>query len=153
MLLGVDAFASLLIVCVLVGITPSAFPVIVARDVYALSSSVLSIVFSVFTASLAIILASPDDKFVRFLEDEGFYQEILWGFLLTLGALFVALVYSIGAFSWSSYQLESKVLHQHRVGVLACGGLVSYALGSTFTSALSAIRYARTRAKYLRAVA
>jgi len=153
MLLGADGFVTLLLIILLLGITPTAFPVTAAKDIYSLSSSVLSIVFSVFTASLAIILSSPDDKFVRFLEAEGFYQDILWGFVITLAALFVALVYSIAAFSWTSYQLGNKVPHQHRVGIIVCAALLCYALGATLTSALSAIRYARTRAQFLRAVA
>jgi hypothetical protein len=150
MVLGIDAFMSLIVVCGLIALTPTWFPVVVAKDVYGLSSSVLSIVFSVFTAALAIIISSPDDKFVRFLDAEGFYRDLLWGFTLTLGALFVALVFSIAAFSWTSYQLAAKTSHQHHVGVIACGGLLTYALGATLTSTLSAIRYARTRAAFLR---
>lgn len=152
MLLGADGFVTLALIILLVSVTPAAFPVVVAKDIYSLSSAVLSIVFSVFTASLAIILSSPDDKFVQFLEAEGFYRDILWGFVVTLASLFVALVYSIAAFSWTAYQHSSKIAHQHRIGVIACAALLCYALGATLTSALAAIRYARTRAQFLRAV-
>lgn len=150
MLLGVDAIFALLLACALLAVTQVYVPVSPARDFYSVSASVLSIVFSVFTASLAVIVASPDDRFVRFLENEGFYGDILFGFQVTLGALFLALVYSIVAYTWSSFQLEQRVTRQHRYGFIAGSALLAYSLGATLTSAYSAIRYAQTKARFLK---
>lgn len=150
MLLGVDAFATLVLLCSLVAVLPAGVPVMVAKEFYGLSASVLSIVFSVFTASLAIIISSPDDKFVQYLETEGLYQDILFGFKLTLLALFVALIYAILAFAWTVYQSEAKVHLQNRWGLMVAALLLAYALGATLTSTLAAIRHARSRADYLR---
>lgn len=152
MLLGVDAIFALLVACALLAVTSDYMPVNPARDFYSVSASVLSIVFSVFTASLAVIVASPDDRFVRFLENEGFYGDILFGFQATLGALFFALVYSIVAYTLSTFQLEMKVTRQHRSGFIVGAALLAYALGATLTSAYSAIRYAQTKASFLRKV-
>lgn len=150
MLLGIDAFVSLILVVILVAFVPRSFPLVVARDFYALGASVLSIVFSVFTASLAIIISSPDDKFVQFLEAEDLYADILFGFKFTLLALFVALVYCIAAFGWTSYQNAQDITVQHSAGFITGSALICYALAATLTSSIAAIRHARARADYLR---
>src|ERR1041384_3873475 len=66
-----------------------------ARDLYGVGISVLSIVFSIFVAALAIIMSASDDEFLKFLESDGLYTLLLWGFKFTLFLLFVALMYSL----------------------------------------------------------
>lgn len=151
MLLGVDAFAAIALACILIAFLPPALPVVVAKEFYGLSASVLSIVFSIFTASLAIIISSPDDKFAQFLEAENLLDDILFGFKATLIALFVALVYAISAFVWTVFQIETKVHRQDRWGLLVGAFLLAYSLGATLSSTLAAILHARKRAEFLRA--
>jgi hypothetical protein len=150
MLAGVDVIGALLVLVVLFATLPTYVPVQLAKEFFGLSASVLSIVFSVFTAALAVIISSPDDKFVRWLESEGIYRDILFGFKFTLLALFTALVASIGAFSWTVLQIEAGVLVQHRSGLLIGASLLTYALVATLLSTLAAIRHAHSRADFLR---
>lgn len=150
MLLGLDVIAALVVLCVLFATLPTFVPVRLAKEFFGVSASVLSIVFSVFTAALAVIISSPDDKFVRWLESEGIYRDILFGFKFTLLSLFTALVSSIAAFSWTVFQIEAGVRAQHRAGLLIGAALLTYALVATLLSTLAAIRHARTRADFLR---
>ena len=48
-----------------------------AKDIYSIGISVLSIVFSVYFAALAIIISASDDDFVAFLEETGDYSASL----------------------------------------------------------------------------
>ncbi|MCC6317345.1 MAG: hypothetical protein IT361_06585 [Gemmatimonadaceae bacterium] len=150
MLIGIDVIAALIVLAVLLASLPTFVPVQVAKEFFGVSASVLSIVFSVFTAALAVIISSPDDKFVRWLESEGIYRDILFGFKSTLLALFTALVSSIGAFSWTVFQIEAGVRLQHRSGLLIGSTLLAYALVATLLSTLAAIRHAHARADFLR---
>lgn len=150
MLLGLDAFATLILVAFLIAVVPRTVPLGMVHDLYGLAASVLSIVFSVFTASLAIIISSPDDKFVQFLESEGLYSDILFGFKFTLYALFAALVYSLAAYALSAYQLGAGHALQHRAGLITGAALLTYSLAATLSSSLAAIRHARARAEFLR---
>lgn len=152
MLLGADLVFALAVACVLLSVTPTSVRVGPARDFYSVCASVLSIVFSVFTASLAVIVASPDDKFVRFLEKEGLYGDLLFGFRVTLGALFFALVYSIVAYAWSAFQFDAQVPRQHRFGLIVGASLLAYSLGATLSSAYSAIKYAEKKAEFLQRI-
>jgi len=63
---------------------PCALPIDFAKDIYNVGISVLSIVFSVFFAALAIIMASSDDDFVRFLEKDGDYTLLINTFQVSL---------------------------------------------------------------------
>lgn len=150
MLLGVDVVVALLVLALLLGTLPTQVSVQLAKEFFAISASVLSIVFSVFTAALAVIISSPDDKFVRWLESEGIYRDILFGFKFTLLALFLALVFSIAAFAWTVFRIESGVLTQHRWTLVSGAAALAYALVATLSSTLAAIRHAHARADFLR---
>jgi hypothetical protein len=150
MLAGIDTIAALVVLAALFAMLPTFLPVQLAKEFFGVSASVLSIVFSVFTAALAVIISSPDDKFVRWLESEGIYRDILFGFKFTLLALFGALLYSIGAFSWTVFQAEAGVKLQHRSGMIIGASLLTYALVATLLSTLAAIRHAHSRADFLR---
>jgi hypothetical protein len=119
------------------------------KDIYGIGISVLSIIFSVYFAALAIIISSSDDSFVRFLENEGFYQEIVFTFEFTLGSLFVALSYSIVIYIATSNWIFLKIEIQPIWCFLFFTFLFSYSLIATGQSALDAIKYAKFRSKYL----
>jgi len=119
------------------------------KDIYGIGISVLSIIFSVYFAALAIIISSSDDSFVRFLEKEGFYQEIVSMFEFTLGSLFVALSYSIVIYITTSNWIIMKIEIQPFWCFLFFIFLFSYSLIATGQSALDAIKYAKFRSKYL----
>jgi len=120
------------------------------KDIYGIGISVLSIIFSVYFAALAIIISSGDDGFVMFLEEEGFYQKILFTFEFTLGSLFIALAYSIILYIVTVNWISLKIEAQPVLGFIFFILLFSYSLIATGLSALDAIKYAKYRSKYLK---
>src|SRR5205807_1174381 len=66
------------------------------KDLYGVGISVLSIVFPVFFAALAVMMASSDDEFVKFLEEQGHYKRLIASMRFTLVVLFLALVAALG---------------------------------------------------------
>ena len=126
-----------------------------AKDVYGVGISVLSIVFSVYFAALALIITSGDDDFVHFLEEDGDYTGIIDTFKFSLLVLFCALIYSIFIYTFTSYQVYQSALQQIEtyqsemflwVFVLS----FSYGLFAALKSTLDSITYALFRVKFLR---
>jgi hypothetical protein len=120
-----------------------------AKDLYAIGISVLSIVFSVFFAALAIIISSSDDDFVRFLEEDGGYTHLVATFRWTLAALFTALIYSLGAYGLTARGALVDKSTQPKHWVLIFGFLFSYSLLATYLSTRDAIAYAQRRTRFL----
>lgn len=116
---------------------------------YEIGISVLSIVFSVFFAALAIIISSSDDDFVNFLEEEGDYTAIIQTFKFSLLLLFIALVYSIILTLITSYWLNNEHKNQQYYFIVIFTFLFSWSLFATLNSALDAIKYSTYRTQYL----
>ena len=68
-----DFIFSTIIVGILIILLPTYISAQFAQDVYSMAITILSIIFSVFFAALAIIISTSEDDFVRFLEDDGIY--------------------------------------------------------------------------------
>lgn len=120
-----------------------------AKNLYDIGISVLSIVFSVFFAALAIIISSSDDDFVRFLEQQGDYTAIIDTFKFSLFLLFVALVYSIILSIITSFWTNEKNINQQFHFVVVFIFLFFYGLFATFNSTFDAIKYSKYRTDYL----
>ncbi len=144
-----DFIAALLVALALAFVLPARVNIAVTKDLYAVGISVLSIVFSVFFAALAIIISASDNDFVVFLEQEGDYTAIIQTFKVSLLALFIALIYSLLLYAMSSASVAASASHQHVAWLVLFAFLFLYGLFSAFNSALDAIRYARTRASFL----
>lgn len=120
-------------------------------QLYNIGVSVLSIVFSVFFASLAVIIAAPSDDFVKFFNANGAYNNLLKIFKYTLMMLFLGLFYSIAGFIISSYFVEeySEKLFQNKAFVCGFVFIFSYSLFCSFNSAKDAILYSLYRNRFL----
>src|SRR5690625_4741347 len=72
--------------------------------------TVFSVIFPLFFTAFSIIIASSDDKFSKFLQKKGFYQEIIKTFKFTLFIIFIAFIYSIILYSTINvlYELLNK---------------------------------------------
>jgi len=121
----------------------------VAIEVYQLCVNVLAIVFSVYFAALAIVIASPDDDFVRFLEEKGDFTRIVWSLQFCLKLLFAALATSLILF----VRMVVSGGREEAVGefgwlLAAQCGLTAYALLATHLSARDCITFAHRRAAY-----
>lgn len=121
-----------------------------AKDLYSVGISVLSIVFSVYFAALAIIMSSSDDDFIHFLEEKGHYTIIIQSFEFSLAILFVALIYSIGLYAFSSYWLSKQWPNQEAWYVVSFAFLFFWGMLTAASSTLNAITYSKHRTKFLR---
>lgn len=152
MLAGWDLIAAVVVALVVATCSPRWVPASLCKDLYLLGTSVLSIIFSVYIAALAIVISSADDAFVKFLEEDGSFSDLLWGFETTLVLLFLALVFSVVAYSLTSVQIARDLPLQHLSGIVVFVFLFAYSLGATLASTLTSITYARRRAAFLKAV-
>ncbi|MGE5552808.1 MAG: hypothetical protein ACM3XZ_02655 [Betaproteobacteria bacterium] len=146
-----DTIAALIGAAVVHAALPESLPGAFVKDVYGAALSMLSIMFSVFFAALAIIISSGDNDFIRFLEDEGHYTAILATFRVTLGALFVALVASLILFADVSFRLATNPGYCQDKAVLALYALpTTYALVAAVLSVWDAMKYAHFRTQFTR---
>jgi|SRR5581483_1781826 len=120
-----------------------------AKDVYAVGISVLSIIFSVFFAALAIIMAASDDEFLQFLNERGDYSALISTFRFTLGTLFLALIWSLGVFAYTSFREATSINFQNKWFLVVFGFLFLYALLAAAGSAMDAISYSKFRSEFL----
>ena len=131
-------------------LAPQKILVVFAKDVLSVSISVLAIIFSVFFAALAVLITAGDNEFVRFLEEDGSYSQIVWTFKVTLILLFTALLASIILYIVVlPYAALSSGYFVPKWLVTIYLFLSSYALFATGISALDAVKYAEFRARFL----
>jgi len=119
------------------------------KELYNVGISVLSIVFSVYFAALAIIISSSDDEFVRFLEEVGDYSKLIATFRYTLALLFVSLMYSIALYSITSVWINDQILEQPNWFLLIFAFLFPYSLFGAVSVTVDAIQYAKYRSEFL----
>ena len=122
----------------------------IATKLYEIGISVLSIVFSVFFAALAIIITSPDDDFVKFLEEKEDYTGLVDTFKFSLFSLFVALCYSIILTAITANWISQKHINQQVIFILVYIFLFSYSLLAALISANDAIQFAKYRTVFLK---
>jgi hypothetical protein len=119
---------------------------------YNIGITVLSIIFSLFFAALAIIMTSSDNDFIEFLEEENDFTALLETFKITLLMLFISLIYSIVLYVTSDYfaKTNDDQFQQHKIFFLLFEFLFSYSLLSTSLSVKDTIKFSDIRAKYLK---
>ncbi|MGK9477905.1 hypothetical protein [Melioribacter sp. OK-6-Me] len=145
-----DLIVALALSVLLFALIPSTISNEFAVKLYDIGISVLSIVFSVFFAAMAIIISASDDDFVRFLDEEGDYTAIIGTFKFSLMILFVALIYSIILSASTSYMLSLGDKDQCKIFIVLFTLLFSYGLFATLNSTYDAIKYAQYRTKFLK---
>ena len=127
-----------------------------ALSFYNIGISVLSIVFSVFFAALAIIVSASDNDFIDFMEEDGSFSTLIWTYKFTLFALFVSLVYSIVLYVSTNYYLdgvriqENEFWTQHSVFFLIFELLFIYSLVSTVMGVKNSILFTEYRLRFLK---
>ncbi|MBM7855043.1 hypothetical protein JOC37_001426 [Desulfohalotomaculum tongense] len=127
---------------------PSSVAGTFAKDIYGIAIPVLSIVFSVYFAALAIIISSGDNDFISFLEEDGSYTEIINSFKYSLIITLISLVFSILLFGFTSYKLILSILSQNKNLFAVFVFLFSYSLFTVFNSSMDAITYVKYRIKF-----
>jgi len=119
---------------------------------YNIGITVLSIVFSLFFAALAIIMTSSDNDFIEFLELDGTFSALLTTFKFTLTVLFISLVYSIILYVSSDYfaKYHDENFLQHKIFFLVFEFIFSYSLLATGFSIKDTIIFSDKRAQFLK---
>ncbi|MFN2303448.1 MAG: hypothetical protein ACK2TV_06920 [Anaerolineales bacterium] len=149
-----DFLTALLIIVVFALIVPVTLPVGIAREIFSVSVSVLSIVFSIFFAALAVVMTAGDNQFVGFLKRYELYEPILWSYRLTLLLLFFSLLLSLILYI-AILPMSANVMLQEPDPaypswiLLIFGFFAFWSLFATANAALDAIRYAQYRASYM----
>ena len=149
-LIAPDIVASLLIALLVIKISPGTISNEFSRDIYNVGITVLSIVFSVFFAALAIIISSGDDEFVDFLEQDGNYTKLISNFRFSLSVLLFALVYSLILYTITTVWLYNKIVEQSEYLFTFFVFVSTYGLLATFAVTNDAINYALYRTRFLR---
>jgi hypothetical protein len=121
-----------------------------AKDLYGVGISVLSIVFAVYFAAFAIIMASPDNEFICFMEETGDFSRLLSSLRWTQGALFLALIVSLVLYGWTASEVSAKIDVQARCWVIFFVFMFFYALFSAAAAAHDAVQFSRFRAKFIK---
>lgn len=130
-------------------LAPEWVPNNLVKELYGTGISVLSILFSVFFAALAIIMSSSDDDFVAFLEEDRSYTRLVSTFRFTLILLFAALFVALFLYAYTSIRLEGHVSQQSRWWSCAFGALFVYALLAAFSASLDSVMYSQYRSRFI----
>jgi len=130
-------------------LVPKWVPNGLVKDFYATGIAVLSILFSVFFAALAIIMSSSDDDFVAFLEEDKSYTRIVGTFRFTLILLFAALLFALFLYAYTCVRLQAAVGYQSRWLSLIFGFLFLYALLAAFAASLDSVAYSGYRSRFI----
>ncbi|MGO8717588.1 MAG: hypothetical protein ACLQMO_00035 [Acidobacteriaceae bacterium] len=128
---------------------PRTVPMAMAKDFYSVGVSVLSIVFSVFFAALAIIMSAGDNDFVAFLHEDGSYSQIVWSFRFTVSALFLSLVVALTEYAYVGFRMAHKAEWHSKWFLVVFVACFSYSLLAVALSVHDAIKYSSVRVRYL----
>ena len=147
-----DLYAGGAIILVISFLLPNKIALEVAKEIFLVSISALSIIFSVFFAALTVLISAGENEFVRFLEEEGTFKKIIWAFKATLALLFISLLASIILFIIVlNFVPYSDAYHFPKWGLMFYAFFAIYALLAAINSSFDAIKYSELRAKYIEA--
>lgn len=121
-------------------------------EVYGVGISVLSIIFSLFFAALAILMSSSDNDFIVFLEEENDYSDLLSSFKFTVMLLFLSLVYGLILYIGTYYYIiqKAKSYDQHISLLVIFIFLFSYSLLASIFSVNDSLKFSEFRARFLK---
>jgi hypothetical protein len=149
--ISLDFIASLAIAVAIAIFVPEKLKLEFTKDIFEVAIAVLSIVFSVYFAALAVVITSGDNEFIDFLEEEGAYSHIIWTFKITLLLLFVALMISILLFvivlPFADFEIAKMWFPNWGLALYALIAL--WSLFAAAMATLDAITYAEYRARFI----
>ncbi|MEO4005054.1 hypothetical protein [Flavobacterium sp. CAU 1735] len=124
-----------------------------ALSFYNVAMTVLSIIFSLFFTAMAILISSPDNDFIEFLEEKNTFTELLWSFKFTLFILFASLVLSIILYTGTSFWLETNyrdVWLQKSILILTLEFCFLYGILATWFCIIDTIKFSKYRTLFLK---
>jgi uncharacterized protein YacL len=144
-----DIWLALLVTITVAVLLPGQIKSNFAKEAYFVGLSVLAIIFSIFFASLAIIMSSSHDDFVSFLEEKKQYTAIIATFRYTLVLLFIALLISIIFYIYTSYLVSQGNQYQSKWWFVCFSFVALYALLAVVMSTGDTISYSKYRARFV----
>ncbi len=128
------------------------FPDTIKNDfcssIYGTAIAVLSIIFSIFFASLAVLMSFQDNEFIAFIErPQRIFSRLLQYFKITLGALFVSLVYTIFVYIYSTYHKDNSLNSKSLFCIFIF--LFAYSLFATGLSIIVTLKLTTGRATFI----
>ena len=149
-----DTAISLLLSVIMCFVLPTYIKADFALSFYNIGITVLSIIFSLFFAALAIIMSSTDNDFIDFLEDENdkAFTGLMETFKVVLIALFVSLMYSIVLYTTTDYYIKlhsAEIAKQTKSLFIIFQFLFTYSLIATALSISDTLKFTSVRTKFL----
>lgn len=121
----------------------------IAKNIYDTGISVLSIIFSVYFATLSIVISSSDNSFIRFLEQENYlYSELLNLYKFSLLVIFISLVFSLISYGITLY-LEQIDCSYPKCLFIFFIFFFTWSLLSSLSIGLITLKYAKKRGNFL----
>jgi hypothetical protein len=144
-----DLWVAVIITTLLALSLPSEIRASFAKDLYGIGISVLSIVFSVSFAGMAVIMSATHDEFIVYLQEKQRFTQILNTFKFTLTILFLALVVAITAYAITAYRTVTGLEMQSRIWILIFSFLFIYSLAAALLASLDSVKFSTYRCLYL----
>ncbi len=150
-LFSVDLFISILISVVSFFILENEYPICIIGDIAEVCISVFSIIFAIYFAGLSLLITGSDNEFIKFLEEENQFTELLWTYKVTILILFVSLLNSLGFYILISLNKASEVeLVIPRWAFIIFLFITSYGLLAALYSIFDALKFSHYRAIFLK---
>lgn len=120
-----------------------------ALGIYSVGVTTISLIFSIYFASIAFIFASGDEEFIRFLEENDSYTQLVSTYKYTLFILFITLIISLILLVLNNF-IDAKIVAPiNSKYIFALYFSISvYSLICVFNSALDSLNYAKYRVKH-----
>jgi hypothetical protein len=150
-ILSWDFVVSIVGALVVATILPDMIETEFSASFYMVGITVLSIIFSLFFAALAILMSSTDNDFIIYLEEKKQFTRLMASFKFTLALLFASLIYSIILYVVSDYDIKKSHIPKEQSKWFFCGFvfLFSYGLLATAFSIKDTISFTHFRTKFL----
>lgn len=133
---------------------PDPSTVTMAKELFSIAVTVLALVFPLYFAGAAIVIAAGDNQFVAFLEEEGrLFSFILRTFQITLwllfSALLIAIVLQLTTLPLAAQEASGQGPFEYPRWILVGFGFIgSWALFAAILAANEAFKYAHYRAQF-----
>lgn len=148
-LISWDTFFSLLAMLIACLVTPNCLDNKFCYSIYEMAITILAIIFSIFFASLTVIMAFPDNEFISVIENDEkkLFTQLIGFFKDTLFALFISLLYTIILYVFSLYYGDTA--SGNRILFISFIGIFIYSLVATIIAVNVTLSITTSRAKFL----
>lgn len=148
-ILSYDTYCAVVVAIFMLLALPAQVSVDFAKDIFAVGISVLSIIFGIFFAALAFIISATDNEFVKLLEEKKYFTSLIKSFEVTLGSLFIAMIFAIFFYAYTSLKASNGEKLLGKLWIIFFFFLFSYSLVATLLATRDAIRFSKYRIKFM----